>query len=301
MSVLIQLSDLHFGTERTHVVEALIRFVAAQQPELVIVSGDITQRARRSQFAAARTFVDRLARPTLVLAGNHDIPLFNLFARSLHPYANFSRAFGADREPTFDSAGLHVTCIDSTTPRRHKDGEIDDTQIRRVSARLRSAGTDRLRIVCLHHPVHAITESDRANLARGHREAVPAWAEAGVDLILGGHIHLPYVRPLREHFPHLARDAWAVQAGTAVSHRVRGGIANSVNLIRYEAGAVRPECRVERWDHDDAAGEFTRVLDTPILLDRIASPAPVESAARAAMDASAHDSTAAAKAGSTLP
>ena len=272
MSVLIQVSDLHFGTERADVVDALVGRIVEEQPDLVVVSGDITQRARRAQFAAARAFVDRLARPTLVLAGNHDIPLFNLFARVLHPYANFARAFGADREAEFESDELLVIGVDSTTPARHKDGVISAAQIDRVSRRLGSAARDCLRVVCLHHPVHAITTADRANLAHGHREAVPAWVEAGADLILGGHIHLPYVRPLREHFAELARDAWAVQAGTAVSHRIRGDTRNSFNVIRFARGEGRPTCRVEQWDHDEAARAFGWVRDTEILLDRLGSP-----------------------------
>lgn len=275
MTVLVQMSDLHFGTERPQVVEALVSLVAEQRPDLVVLSGDITQRARRSQFDAARAFVDRLAAPTLVLAGNHDIPLFNLVARALHPYANFARAFGAGREPLFESSGLLVIGVDSTTPWRHKDGVVGAEQIDRVSRQLRRADSDCLRVVCLHHPVHAITEADRVNLAHGHREAVTAWAESGADLILGGHIHLPYVRPLRERFADLARDAWAVQAGTAVSRRIRGDTRNSVNVIRFDRGATRPTCVVEQWDCDASGAGFRRVLETSILLDRLGSAAPV--------------------------
>lgn len=268
MSALMQISDMHFGTERVEVVEALARLVARQQPELIVITGDITQRARRREFAAARAFVEQLARPTIVIPGNHDIPLFNLLARWCWPYANYRRAFGADREPDFESARLHVTCVDSTTPRRHKDGEISAQQVRRVCERLRAAPADCLHVVALHHPLHAITPSDHVNLARGYREAVPAWAEAGADIVLGGHIHLPYVRPLREHFPELSRDVWAVQAGTAVSRRIRGDTANSVHVIDFNAGEAHQKCTVEQWDYAADIGRFKRALETPILLDR---------------------------------
>ncbi|MBN8480688.1 MAG: metallophosphoesterase [Xanthomonadales bacterium] len=268
MSTLVHLSDLHFGTERIAVVEAVVDLVRQLRPRLVLVTGDLTQRARRTQFADARAFVDRLASPSCVLAGNHDIPLFNLAARFLHPYANFTRAFGAEREPTFDGAEFHVTCIDSTTPRRHKDGEIDAARIERVCARLRSAPADRLRVVALHHPVHAIVDSDLANLAHGHRRAVPAWVEAGADLILGGHIHLPYVRPLRDAFAALPRPAWCVQAGTAISHRTRGEAVNSLNVIRFEPRAHGGPCVIEQWDYDAACAAFTCSLETRVALAR---------------------------------
>src|SRR6476661_987702 len=103
MSLLMQISDTHFGTEQGDVVEALVRLVREQAPDLVMLSGDITQRARRRQFAAARAFVDRLAPvPLVAIPGNHDIPLFNVALRLMAPYANYSRAFGAELEPVFE-------------------------------------------------------------------------------------------------------------------------------------------------------------------------------------------------------
>ncbi len=268
MSCVLQISDLHFGTERAEVMDALDVLVARERPDLLLVTGDITQRARATQFAAAKAFIARLGRPALVLAGNHDIPLFNVFARMFWPYRGFTRAFGNDREPTFECSGLRVIGIDSTSPRRHKDGVIRRRQIDRVCDYLRASPKQCLRIVALHHPVHAITESDESNVAHGHREAVPAWAEAGADLILGGHIHLPYVRPLRERFAQIPRDVWTLQAGTAISQRTRGDTTNSVHLIRHDESSTFATCRVGQWDYDIENAMFDCSHETPILLDR---------------------------------
>lgn len=268
MSCVLQLSDLHFGTEREEVMAALDVLVAREQPDLLLLTGDITQRARRAQFEAAGAFLRRLGRPALVLAGNHDIPLFNVFARLFWPYRGFTRVFGANREGTFEADGLHVIGVDSTSPRRHKDGVIRDDQIERVCKLLRATPKRALRIVALHHPVYAVTESDERNLAQGHREAIPAWADAGADLILGGHIHLPYVRPLRERYARISRDVWAVQAGTAISRRTRGDTTNSVHLIRHDASTGASTCRVGQWDYDIEGGMFDCSHETPILLDR---------------------------------
>src|SRR5688572_18976297 len=121
--MLLHISDPHFGTEQTPVVDALLRLVHEQPPEQVILSGDITQRARRAQFAAARAFVDRLgAARTLVVPGNHDIPLFNLPARVLAPYAGFVDAFGAELEPVAESARWLVIALNTTRAQRHKHG-----------------------------------------------------------------------------------------------------------------------------------------------------------------------------------
>lgn len=250
MTVLLHLSDPHFGTERAEVVEALVQLAREQRPQVAVLSGDITQRARRAQFAAAGRFMERLAVPvTLAIPGNHDIPLFDVMTRLLKPYVNHQQVFGGDLEPRHVSDELMVLCVNTTRAYRHKDGEVSARQIERVATELRRARPGQLRVVVTHQPVHVTRLEDEVNLLRGHREAVLAWAEAGADLVLGGHIHLPYVRPLAESVAGLVRPVWSVQAGTAVSHRVRGGIPNSVNLLRYDASGVQPRrCAVERWD-----------------------------------------------------
>ncbi|HET9957537.1 MAG TPA: metallophosphoesterase [Polyangiaceae bacterium] len=280
MAVLVQISDPHFGTERPHVVEGLVALVREQQPALVVLSGDITQRARRAQFAAARAFLDRLNAPhVLVIPGNHDIPLFNPVARWLYAYRNYREAFGPELEPEYESDDLLVLGLNTTRPYRHKDGEVSDAQIRRVSDRLSAARARQLKIVVTHQPVRVIRDSDVSNLLHGHERAVRAWASAGADLVLGGHIHLPYVRQLSDCFPDLPRRLWAVQAGTAVSHRVRDGVTNSVNIIRYaprHAGqpdhsdlrAAGTVCDVERWDYHVGQERFEREHVQTIALER---------------------------------
>ena len=121
-------------------------------------------------------------------------------------------------------------------------------------------------MVC-HHPVHVIRPEDDKNLLRGAAEAVPRWVEAGVDIVLGGHIHLPYFRPLRQRFPELPRRAWVAQAGTAVSSRIRSGICNSVNYVRPSADK-EGACCVERWDYSERLQAFHRVAAEDLVLDR---------------------------------
>jgi 3',5'-cyclic AMP phosphodiesterase CpdA len=276
MTVLLQISDTHFGTERPPVVAALLRLADALAPDLVVLSGDITQRARKPQFAAARAFVDALgATPTLVIPGNHDIPLFNLAARLCTPYANHQRAFGAELEPAFESPELLVLGVNTTRAYRHKNGEVSMKQIRRVAARLEAASAAQLRVVVTHQPVAVTRARDEQNLLHGRERAVQRWARAGADLVLGGHIHLPYVLPLHDTFAGLARRMWAVQAGTALSSRTRGTIDNSVNVIRHDALAGTNGARettVERWDYSEASGEFEPVARHELALDGATPP-----------------------------
>ena len=258
MSVLLQISDTHFGTEQLPVVEALIAFTAQQRPDVVVLSGDITQRARRVQFDAARSFVDRLATPVLAIPGNHDVPLFDLLARCTRPYGHFREAFGDELEPVHSSADLLVQCLNTTRWWRHTNGEISAEQIRRVAARVAGAAPGQLRVIVVHQPVAVQSTGDVHDLVRRHAVAVQCWAEAGADLVMGGHIHLPYVMPL----PGLSRRLWAVQAGTAVSHRVRGGQPNSVNLLRWGSDAPRGRCVVEQWDCPAGGPVFVRAAVT---------------------------------------
>jgi len=249
-SCLLQISDTHFGTEQPEVMEALERLAHSLSPQAVVLSGDITQRATRAQFAAARAFIDRLAPPALVaIPGNHDIPLFHLPARLFSPYERYTEAFGTDLEPVFESAEWLVVAVNTTRWYRHEDGEVSPEQIERVAARLAAALPSQLRVVVTHQPVMVTRQEDMHNRLHGRETAVARWCAAGADLILGGHIHLPFVRSLHDAYAGCPRTTWAVQAGTAVSSRVRAGHPNSVNVLRMENIGGTRVCQVERWDH----------------------------------------------------
>jgi 3',5'-cyclic AMP phosphodiesterase CpdA len=264
MSVLLHLSDTHFGTEQAPVVEALAALTHQLKPDLLVLTGDITQRARPGQFQAARSFMDRLAAPRLAIAGNHDIPLFNLWARLWRPYAHHAAAFGHDLEPVFRSADLLVVGVNTTRPWRHKHGQVSAAQVDRVVALLERADAAQLRVVAVHQPAAVIRPEDRVNRLRGSAAALQRWSAAGADLVLGGHIHLPYVVAP----PGLARAVWVVQAGTAVSNRLREAAPNSINVVRWGVDAPAGRCTIERWDHFAAAEAFARTAVMDVMPQR---------------------------------
>lgn len=260
MSVLLQISDPHFGTEQAPVVEALATLSLQQRPDLLVLSGDITQRARPSQFRLARAFIDRLDTPVLAIPGNHDIPLLNPGARLFHPYARHYDAFGDELEPVHSSRELLVVCVNTTRWYRHKNGEVSTQQIDRVARRLAIADPEQLRVVVVHQPIAVLRAEDVHNRLRGHAVALRCWATAGADLVMGGHVHLPYVMALTD----LARPMWAVQAGTAVSSRVRDGLPNSVNLLRWGCEASEGRCLIEQWDYAATYHTFVRTAVTEV-------------------------------------
>jgi 3',5'-cyclic AMP phosphodiesterase CpdA len=258
MTVVLQISDPHFGTEIPAVVEALVALSREIRPDLVVLSGDITQRARRAQFAEAAKFVARLeAGRLLAIPGNHDIPLFDVFTRVFDPYAGYRREFGANLAPRFDAPDCLVLGVKTTRRYRHVDGEISSKQRARIATELRNAAPSQLRVVVLHQPVCVPRASEEHNVVHGNVAAVRAWSEAGADVLLAGHIHLPFVLPLHDVMGPLHRPIWAVNAGTAVSRRTRQDAGNSVNVLRTSATEPRI-CVIEHWTYAVARSAFVR-------------------------------------------
>ncbi len=276
MSVLLHISDTHFGTEIPEMVEALVALATQQGPEIVVLSGDITQRARPVQFRAAKTFVDRLGAPVLAIPGNHDIPLFDLWTRVTRPYAHYAAVFGADLGPVYSSPDFLVLGVNTTRAWRHKNGEVSAAQIDHVARRLRAASPKQLRIVVIHQPAAVAEACDRPDLLRGHATALQTWSDAGADLVLGGHVHTPYTLAQQ----NVAGRIWVVQAGTALSSRAPPGIPNSVNILRWgeasdahdgkmrNAADASKNCLIEQWDFARRDQAFVRTAITSVQPER---------------------------------
>lgn len=259
MTSILHISDTHFGTEQQPVVEAIEEHLKEHGADLLVLSGDITQRARSKQFAAAQAFIQRLdsygIAQKLIVPGNHDIPLHDLVTRFLSPYENYRRYIGDQLEPVIENDELLIIGLNTTHPKRRKDGRVTEDQVRAVCERLKRSSPTKLRIVVAHQPFGSMVPSDLRNLQHGAREALRHWAEAGLDLVMGGHIHLPYVLPLSNQYPELAREIWIVQAGTALSSRLRGRLPNSFNRL-YFNNRDGKQVRVERWDYQPQCCRF---------------------------------------------
>lgn len=263
MTVLLQISDAHFGTELPQAVDALRRLVLDERPDVVVWTGDLTQRARPEQFEAARRFAESLPAQHVALPGNHDIPLFHLGARLLHPYRRYRGAFGHALEPVLDDPGLLLLTVKTTRRWRHKQGQVSPEQVARIAARLRTAAPQQLRVVATHQPLHVQHEQDRGDQLVAPRRTLAQWADAGADLVISGHMHQPACYRVAEQH----RTVWVLHAGTAISHRQRGDAPNSVNLVRHDP--AQPErCFVERWDHVERSDGFECVATVEAALAR---------------------------------
>lgn len=235
MRRVLHLSDLHYGKDRADLEEPLLEVVDRLAPDLVAISGDFTQRARRSQFAEARAFLERLTVPWLAVPGNHDTPLDNLWVRLMKPWKRYRAAIHDELEPVYQDEHMVVVGVNTVNRFAWQRGKLSN---RRVARACQAFGDDdgRARIVMLHHPLQHGPEVEK-RLMRGADEALKAFAECGAQVVLSGHLHNTVIAPFRA-WPQLL----FVQAGTSLSSRVRGEV-NTFNLLEVSAEAVS----VESW------------------------------------------------------
>ncbi len=210
---ILHVSDLHFGTrEDTSVERAVATLVTEVEPELVIASGDLTNRGRRDQHERVARFLRSLGPPVLAIPGNHDIP-YTFPARFSSPWAEFERQWQT-AEPVYSSPAVYAVGLNSVRPWRHQSGRISDAQLERATARLRAAPGSTFRIVALHHQmVGAPWRSRKKPVARRNR-VLERLVESGAELILGGHIHQASVSE-RHEFAVLPNGARGVVVSIA--------------------------------------------------------------------------------------
>ena len=235
MRLIAHISDLHFGRHDPGTADALIDQINDAHPDLVVLSGDLTQRARMNEFIQARHFLERISRPVLIVPGNHDIPLYNLVHRFFSPLRKFQRHIpsGIGGNDWYSHQELAVLGLNTARSLTWKSGRVSLDQmslIRRAFAHIPEIAW---RIVVTHHPIAGAHGEPRIELAGRSVLALRAIADAGVHILLSGHHH----RPVSGHASCelvLNNAILVVHAGTAVSTRTRDDEGNSYNLIRLD-------------------------------------------------------------------
>ena len=250
MRTLAHLSDLHFGRVDYTVRDTVIETVRSLKPDVVVISGDLTQRARSHQFQEARQFLDALPQPQIVVPGNHDVPLYNFFARFGRPLDKYRRYITEDMQPFYVDDEVAIIGVNTARAWTTKYGRINERQIAGVREKLCACQDNVTKIVVTHHPFDLPENHDEGDLLGRANLAMVALAECGADLLLAGHLHIGRTGHTAVRYRIAGHSALVVSAGTATStrHRVE---ANSFNVIRIN----HPHVNVERlvWQPDKNA------------------------------------------------
>ena len=254
MRTIVHLSDLHFGRVDQQLLAPLQQLAVKLKPDVLVVSGDLTQRARTEEFKAARAWLDTLPGPQIVVPGNHDIPLYNVASRFLTPLRKYTRYVTLDLAPEYVDDEIAVLGINTARSLTFKDGRVNHEQIAQMRQRMQSVGPDHTRIIVTHHPFDLPEHMDEDDLVDRAPMAMRAFAECGVDLLLAGHIHASHAGNSADRYEISGYAALVVQAGTATSTRGRGE-ANSFNVLHVAPDDVQ----VERYSWVDGTRSFEPV------------------------------------------
>jgi 3',5'-cyclic AMP phosphodiesterase CpdA len=250
---LLHVSDLHVGThEEREVEQALRRLVERLEPQIVVASGDLAHRGRRSQLERAAQMLRSLGPPVLAVPGNHDLP--HTPARFVRPWAEFERVWETT-EPTASLPGLHVVGLNSARPFRHQGGALSTAQLEGAEKRLAEAETEALRVAVLHHHlIGAPLRAARKRPVSRRNHVLRSLVDAGADLILAGHIHQAAVSE-RHEFEVVGDDARtavvAIAPGLGRPRPRRLGEARGLHLHEADADAI--VVRTFLWSRGDWA------------------------------------------------
>jgi len=252
MARIAHLSDLHFGANDPKIVSATLAWLEERRPDLVIISGDFTQRARVAQFRDAAAYLNKLKAmglAVLAIPGNHDVPLYDVFRRFLAPLDRYQRYIGKELCPWFENDEVAILGLNTARSLTIKDGRISRDQMRMLEDRFATVAPEKTRILVTHHPLFEMPIGKGGELAEAvgrHGDAVRAVAASGVHIALAGHFHRTYAEAAEKMVEH-AGPSLIIQAGTATSTRLRNNEPQSFNWLHVRRND-EIELQVVVWD-----------------------------------------------------
>ncbi|MDQ7783105.1 MAG: metallophosphoesterase [Desulfomonilaceae bacterium] len=234
---IVHLSDLHFGTVLPKLIEPLVGLIIELCPRVLVVSGDLTQRAKSSQFAAAAAFMKRIPVSKVVVPGNHDIKLWNVIRRFVDPLTNYRRYFGEKVEPMYQDNDIVVIGVNTARSLTWKGGRISYVQMNRLSSRLVEVPANVFKVVVMHHPIIPLSQGTVIPAVGRSRKARDILESVRTDVIMAGHAHHRHACRTERQLETSEHSILVIQAGTALSRRNRG-MPNSFNVVDVKGEAV---------------------------------------------------------------
>lgn len=262
MRTIFHISDVHFGPPHLpRVSEGVLELIDDRRPDLVVLSGDLTQRARPEQFQEARRFVDRIPVPSLVVPGNHDVPLYRVWERVFDPYGAYRRHFSPELEPVFRDDELLVVGINTAFNWTWKDGRIRLSRLLEVAEMFEEAPEDLFKVVVAHHHLIPPPNFGTQRVLSNAYDAIDLFSTCGVDLILSGHLHQAYIGNSEEFYPKGRPPMVILHSGTTTSSRGRMGEREKNTCNWIEVAPVTMTVSHLRWHPElDRFAEHSRHL-----------------------------------------
>src|SRR5215207_6775584 len=195
MRTIVHVSDLHFGRVNSSILGPLLAAIQAARPDLVAVSGDLTQRARKEEFIAAQNFLSSIPFTKIVVPGNHDVPLYNVFSRFVRQLTRYQRYITTDLSPFFADEEIAVAGVNTARALTVKDGRINRRQMAELRSQFESLSADRIKIVVTHHPFDLPGGVTEGRIVGRAHQAMEVFAKCRVDLLLAGHFHIGHSGP----------------------------------------------------------------------------------------------------------
>lgn len=227
MNKILHLSDLHFGTEREDLMKALLVDIDDIKPDIVVISGDLTQRAKNSQYETVKQFLGKISYPILCVPGNHDISLYNIIERLFYPYSKYKKFINPVLCHHFSNDDIAILGINSVTPYKIMGGYVTDAQLQLVKDFFnQQIIKDKIKIIVMHHN---LVRSERHKIINDAEKIIEVFASCNVNLVLSGHLHLAKIETLKNNYSH--HPMYIITAGTAISTRTLE--TNSYNLIEF--------------------------------------------------------------------
>jgi 3',5'-cyclic AMP phosphodiesterase CpdA len=243
---ILQISDLHFGPfYHPEVGEAMLRAANELEYDVVIASGDYTQRAKPQEFADARDFMAKIPRrPIIVTPGNHDVPLYRVFERLFAPYKLYKEYISEELDTVHRFEDAVIVSLNSTAPLRAiVNGRIRQWQLEFAKKAFEDTPEGAARIIVAHHHFAPAPDYEGGQVMPKAKRAIDCFTELKVDMIIGGHLHRAYIGNSLDIYPGEDRDHGIiiVQSGTTTSRRGRARETekNSFNHIRIAEGVIR--------------------------------------------------------------
>lgn len=244
MTTIIHLSDLHIGTEDVHRLPILIEQVNLLNPDVVVISGDFTQRAKQREFKMAKDIIDRLTcGHVLCVPGNHDIPLYRIIERLLFPYQKYKKYIASNFNPTYCNNGVAIIGLNSTTPYTIQDGIVSSAELKIMREFFdKQNQAIKNRIVIMHHNM---IRPECHKVIYNLESVIQALYESRVNFVLSGHLHDACIEKIEREY--IDYPLYAITAGTALSSRLRSQ-PNSFNWMTIEGDHF--EVKVYVWKGD---------------------------------------------------